>query len=167
MNTRMIFRTAAASVAALALALTTTLYAQPGHRSGKMERGEKMEKMAEKLNLTEQQKTQIKALRDNFKKEHEAQLSEMKSLHEQMRGLKGSGDTEQAKQLREKMKTAKQALQTDREKLQQQISALLTPEQRQQFEQHKAERKEHHEQKKGERKGKRQQGVTGEGKKIE
>ena len=167
MNTRMIFRTAAASVAALALALSTTLYAQPGHGSGKMGRGEKMEKMAAKLNLTEQQKTQIKALRDNFKKEHEAQLSEMKSLGQQMRELKGSGNSEQAKQLREKMKTIKQSLQADREKLQQQISALLTPEQRQQLEEHKAERKEHREQKKGERKNGRQNGVTGEGKKIE
>lgn len=167
MNTQRIFRTAAASMIVLAITIAATVHAQPGHRGGKREHGEQLEKMAEKLKLTEQQKTQIKALHDNFKKEHEAQFNEMKSLREQMKALKGSGDTEKAAQLREKMKAAKEALKADREKLQQQIAALLTPEQRQQLEQLKAERKERHEQKKGKRKGGRQKGVTGEGKDLE
>lgn len=163
----MSFRTVAASMMIVALAITTTLYAQPGHRGGKKGHGEQLEKLAEKLNLTEQQKTQINTLRENFKKDHEAQLNEMKSLREQMKALKGTGDTEKAAQLREKMKATKQTLNADREKLQQQIAALLTQEQRQQLEQLKAERKERHEQKKGDRKGGRQKGVTGEGKSLE
>ena len=163
MNAHMIFRTAAATMIALALTVAAPLYAQPGHggeKGGKKGHGEML---AKKLNLTEQQKAQIKTLRDNFKKEHETELSELKSLRSQMKDAKGNQQT--TAELRAKMQTAKEALKTDKEKLHQQIAALLTADQQQQMEQLKADRKERHEQKK-ERKMGRQKGVTGEGKSI-
>lgn len=170
MNKQMIFRTAAASLVAIAVAIAAPwnqpLNAQQGHRGGEGH-GKQMEKIMGKLNLTEQQKAQIKTLRENFKKEHEAELTQIKSLRGQMKDLKGSGDKAKATELRSQIKTQMATLKEAREKLKQQIVAILTPEQQQQLEQLKAERKEHRKEMKEGRMGRKHNGVTGEGKKLE
>ncbi len=101
---------------------------------------QKLEKAAERLNLTADQKAKIKALRDQFKTTHQATFAEMKTLKAQIKAA-GKG-TDQAKALREQMKTKMQSLRPAQEQLHQQILAILTPEQRTQMEQMKAERKE-------------------------
>lgn len=101
---------------------------------------QKLEKAAERLNLTADQKAKIKALRDQFKTAHQSTFAEMKSLKAQIKAA-GKG-TDQAKALREQMKAKMESLRPAQEQLHQQILAILTPEQRAQMEQMKAERKQ-------------------------
>lgn len=112
-------------------------------------RGEKKHKaakhMGQKLNLTDQQKQQIKALREQFRNANSATLDEIKALRDQMREALKSKDKEAAKALREQLKAKMEALKPAREQLHQQIGALLTPEQREMVEKMKAERKERRE----------------------
>ncbi len=89
--------------------------------------------LAERLNLTDQQKQQIKALRDRFRDAHSSQLTELKNLRGQMRQARQSGDKDAAQRLRDDMKQKMQSLQADRKQLQSQISQVLTEEQRQEM----------------------------------
>ena len=129
-----------------------------GHGRG----GGKM-KMFEKLNLTEQQKSQIKALREQFQRDNAAALDRIKALHTQAREYAKAKDRENMKATREQVKTQMEALKPARQRLHEQIMAILTAEQRQQLEQMKTQHKEHGRKGKGKRDGSKGQGRPGEG----
>jgi len=115
------------------------------------ERAGQVEKLADKLNLTTEQKQQIKALREQFQTSNASTLAEIKALREQMKTLREQKNREQMKGLREQMKTKMEALRPAQEQLQAGISAVLTAEQKAQLEGMKTQRREN----RGERRGRR------------
>ncbi len=125
-----------------------------GPRGGQMEG-----KMADKLGLTADQKTKIQAIRDQFKKDNATALDEIQKLHEQMRTYAQNKDKANMQTLRQQIKTKEEALKPARDRMRQQIDAILTPEQRATMEQMKQQRQE----RMGERKQQRQQGAQGNG----
>lgn len=136
----------------VALVAVAPLTAGQGHRGGK-DRREKIEKALKRVDLTQEQKTQIKAIRDQFKSQHSSLIEELKTAHEQMRDARKSGNREQAEELRTAMAPKVEQLRAAREQMKTQILALLTPEQRAELEKMKGERKERKD-RKGEARGK-------------
>lgn len=87
------------------------------------------------VDLTDTQKEQIKSLHESFRASHQG-------LHEEMRSLamkKRDGSLTETEQAR--MQEIKNTLQNDMQQMHNSVLALLTPEQRQQIEQQKAERR--------------------------
>lgn len=96
--------------------------------------------MFQKLNLSEEQRAQMKKLNENFKQENASLLESLKSKHEQLRALgKDPSKAEERKQLRDSMKQDFQALHNKRTALMKQV---LTPEQQQQMEKMREEWKQ-------------------------
>jgi len=141
MKTKAFFSSLALAVIALALAVVT-VNAQPRRGQGQDRPGHVRMKALEKLNLTQAQKDQITSLRDAFKTANQASIEEIKSLREQMREKMKSGDKEGAKAIREQLKAKHEAMKPAREKLHQDVLAILTQEQRDQLAKMKEEMKE-------------------------
>lgn len=153
------------AIGAMSLALTVpSVYAQGGHGKGNG-KGERHEKMAEKLNLTADQKTQIKALRDAFKQQNASAIAEVKALRDQMHEQMKNKDKEGAKATREQIKAKMEALRPAHQKLHEQILALLTPEQRAQAEKMRQEHKDRKHDRKGD--GRHGDGRHGDGAGLE
>ncbi len=161
MRTNNTSRQILATVLAAILVLSTAALAQDGG-SGKRgdggggrgkQKGEMIAKLAEKLDLTADQKARIKTLTDQFQQQHQTQRQELQNLHKQAQDARQAGNKDQAKSIHEQMKTKSEALKADRQKLMEQIKAILTPEQRTKLEQMKEQHKEKMENGKG--KGKR------------
>lgn len=135
--------------------ISSATLAQKGTSEGKGKRGGMMGMMGkaiERLNLSADQKTKIKALRDQFKNDNQAALAEMKTLRGKMKESAKAQDKANAQATREQMKSRMETLRPAQQKLHQQILAVLTAEQRAELEKMKAERKERAP---GERKGKK------------
>ncbi len=140
MKTKAFFSSLALAVIALALAVVT-VNAQPRRGQGQGPGHARM-KALEKLNLTQAQKDQITSLRDAFKTANQSSIEEITSLREQMREKMKSGDKEGAKAIREQLKAKREAMKPAREKLHQDVLAILTQEQRDQLAKMKEEMKE-------------------------
>jgi periplasmic protein CpxP/Spy len=107
-----------------------------GHGRGERRHGpgspEMMEHMARALGLTEDQKTQIKALMDGIQSTEEARHQKMEELHKQLETVTANGQFDEAK-VRE---IANQQAQihaeqiVEHERMKAKIFSLLTPEQR-------------------------------------
>lgn len=111
-----------------------TMFAQPGNRGeGRQQAKDKMAKALEKLDLTDQQKEQIQALKDQFMEENAAAIEQIKELSQQAREQAKSGDREAAKATRDQIKEVRGSLKDDRQELHEQISAILTDEQKAQM----------------------------------
>ncbi len=145
------------------LAFGGAVSAEPGHR-GKARDGQhhaqRIEKLKSELGLTEDQSTRIKAIM-------EANQSDMKQLHEQMRGVYTADQQAQMKSWREnrkagerpskedkkakwealgvtdaqkeQLKTYREQMKSKRENVKTQIAAVLTPDQQAKWEAKKAE----------------------------
>ena len=107
---------------------------------------EMMEHMARALGLSEDQKTQIKALMDGIQPSEEARLQKMEELHKQLEAATANGQFDEAK-VRE---IANQQAQihadqiVEHERMKAKIFSLLTPEQRVKAEEmHKSGEGEH------------------------
>jgi Spy/CpxP family protein refolding chaperone len=126
-------------MAVMMIVASQAAFAQRGH--GKGDRGEQGQKLAAALNLTTDQQAKIKDLRQQFQQQHQTQIQEIENLHNQMRDLRksGSSNKDQITQLRDQLKTKQEALATDRQKLQEQIRGVLTPEQAAKFDQMKSQ----------------------------
>ena len=111
-------------------------------------------KLAQKLNITDDQKAQIKALRDQFQQQNAGTLGEVKALHEKMKEYRKSDDKTNAMATREQIKTKMESLRPAHEQLRAKMLAILTADQRAQLEQMKAERKEKGGKRHGDCKGK-------------
>jgi periplasmic protein CpxP/Spy len=131
---------------AAVLALSTSMaVAAPHGRGGK---GGKMhgrggafgERMAEKLNLSDAQKQQIRDLQRNFRETNKAFFDQMRDTHKQMAEARKAGDTARVDALKATLQTQRPQMQQLHEQQQQRIAAILTPEQRTQWETMKAER---------------------------
>src|SRR6185436_12158838 len=90
------------------------------------------ERMAEKLNLTDAQKQQIKDVQQSFRNENKAFFDAARDTRQQMHEAKEAGDTARLESLRATAKSQHEQMQH--------IEALLTTEQRAQWQALKAER---------------------------
>ena len=123
-----------------------------GAATAKRHRGKKLEKMQQRLNLTQDQVEQLrplfeqaqerrKAAREAFRAtltpEQQAQLEGLKGK-ERRRAMKSLQLTPEQQQQRQAMKEQRKA---NRQAMKEQIQSVLTPEQQQLWQQHRAERK--------------------------
>lgn len=118
--------------------LGMSAYAQPGRGN----REKKREEVAKQLNLTRDQKEQIRTSRQEFKNRNATALGEIKALREQMKEQMKNKDREGAKATREQIRAKMLALKPARDAMRQQLEQILTPEQRQQLASLREERKE-------------------------
>ena len=127
------------------VALSSTLAFAAPHEGGKRGRGgrgghEFGARFAEKLNLSDAQKQQIKDAQTAFRNENKAFFDSVRDTRRQMREAKEAGDTARAEQLQATAKSQHEQMKSLRQEQHQRILALLTPEQRTQWEALKAER---------------------------
>jgi Spy/CpxP family protein refolding chaperone len=132
------------------LSLTpVVVYAQPSPEAPSQERGERGEKgergmhKLDQLNLSPQQKDQIRALREQEKQKNGPLMTQAKDLRTQAKAARESGDQAKLQSVRNQMQTLKPQLQQARADYKQKLDAILTPEQRTKLDQMQAERKEH------------------------
>lgn len=141
---------------AAVLALSTSLaIAAPNGAKGEGKhardgRGMHGERFEQKLNLTDAQKEQIRTIRASFREQNKAFFETAQATREQFRDAKKSGDTARADALKATMEAHRTQMQHIRQQQRAQIAAILTPEQRTQFEELEAKRAAHH-QKMGDR----------------
>ena len=133
--------------AAAVVALSSTLaFAGPhgGGKGGKHGRGgrggEFGERFAQKLNLSETQKQQIKDLEKQFRSDNKAFFESARDTRRQIREATEAGDTARAEQLKATAKSQHARMKELREGQRARIEAVLTQEQRAQLEALKAER---------------------------
>jgi protein CpxP len=134
---------------AAVLTLTSTLaFAHEGGKGrgghgGRGQRGGFMsQKLAEKLNLTDAQKTQIAAISKGFREQNRATFEGSRDLRQQFREARKANDTAKLEALKPQLERQRTELQQLREAHKQQVLAVLTAEQRAQLETLKSERKE-------------------------
>ncbi|MBS1792462.1 MAG: Spy/CpxP family protein refolding chaperone [Acidobacteria bacterium] len=106
--------------------------------------GPHFERLFEKLNLTEEQKTQVKQIIEDSKTRVKPLMESLRANHEQMEKLGKDGvyNEEQVTQLAAAQADTMKQLIIEKEKTKAQIFAVLTPEQRAQAEQMKEQFKE-------------------------
>lgn len=131
--------------AAAVVALSSTLAFAAPHEGGKRGRGgrgghEFSERFAQKLNLSEAQKQQIKDAQTAFRNENKAFFDQTRDTRRQIREAKEAGDAARVEQLKATAKSQHEQMKELRTAQHQRILALLTPEQRTQWEALKAER---------------------------
>ena len=130
---------------AAAFALSATLaFAGPGHEGrgghGKGGRGEFSAKLAEKLNLTDSQKAQIKTLQEQFRADNAPFRDQSKALFDSFKAAKEANDTAKIEALKPQMEAWHAQMKQRREAQMNRVLSVLTADQRAQFDAMKAER---------------------------
>lgn len=94
--------------------------------------GRGFERIAEKLNLSDEQKTQVKAILEDSKTRVKPLMDAMHENHKQAENLGADGvfNEEQVNQIAQKQSETMKQLFIEKEKTKAQIFAVLTPEQR-------------------------------------
>ena len=103
-------------------------------------RGHMEARLAQKLNLTDAQKTQWKTERKAFYEANKATFDQFKALHKEMHAAKEANDTAKLATLKATMQSQKAQMKQLRDTEQQKFAALLTPDQLTQYNQLKADR---------------------------
>jgi len=136
-------KTITTAVAVFALGATLA-FAGP-HGDWKGGRGHKegafSEKMAEKLNLSDAQKAQMKEVRKAFREQNKAFFESAKATREQFHEAKKANDTAKLEALRPTMEAQRTQMDKLRADEMAQVRAILTPEQQAQFDAFKAAHK--------------------------
>lgn len=129
MTFQRIFRTMLAIATVAAISFSVQAMAQDAGPQGRhrMGRGH----FGKKLNLSDAQKSQLKAMKEKFKTDNSSSVKELRALRDQMRQLRQSGSTDKEafKALREKMKAEATKLRQARRQMRDQMKGVLTPEQ--------------------------------------
>lgn len=102
------------------------------------------QKFAEKLNLTEAQKEQIKQIRQNNREQNKAFFEQARQTRQELRAARQANDTARAESLKATLKAQREQFKLIRDAERAQILTVLTPEQKAQLEAMKAERGERH-----------------------
>ena len=126
-----------------------------GGFGGKHGRGQGREfgaRMDEKLNLSETQKQQIRDLQKGFHENNKAVFENAHALRKQFREAKQANDTAKMESLKPQLDAQREQMKQLHDAQRQQILALLTPEQREQYEALKAEREARRAERRGGRK---------------
>ncbi|MEA2235825.1 MAG: motif family protein [Thermoanaerobaculia bacterium] len=138
--------TAIALSASLAIAGTTTGDGGWKHegRGGHHHRGAGF---ASKLNLTDAQKEQWKAVEQNFRQENSAAFEQSKQTREAMHAARKAGDTAQFDSLKATAKSQHAQMKQLRSTMEPKLMAILNADQQAQFQALKAERAARHQEK--------------------
>lgn len=104
----------------------------PAPERAQMKEGKHRDMMADIPNLTEEQKSQIKAIREEGRKQSEPQHKEMKELRSKLQELKAAEnpDQKQINQLIDKSASLKAEMEKSRTASELKVRSILTPEQR-------------------------------------
>ena len=103
------------------------------HR-GRGYRGEGIKKLTEKLDLTNEQSTQIEAIREKYRAANEENYQQLKQAREEMRSLLTSdANPNRLRQQHQEMQSLRQQLGNSRFEAMLEVREILTPEQRQQM----------------------------------
>jgi len=106
------------------------LYAQRAKR-GKSDRGQKMERMLQQLNLTSEQSQQIEAIKERSQTNMEGLREQAKVQKEEMQTLLASdASTEEIREQQQEAQNLRQQLDSNRFETMLEIREILTPEQR-------------------------------------
>lgn len=111
-------------------------------KGGRHGRAELSERLAEKLNLTDAQKSQLRAINEGFRANNKATFESSRALRQELREAKKANDTAKLEALKPQLEAQRTQMRQLREAHQAQIVAILTPEQRAQWEALKAEREQ-------------------------
>jgi Spy/CpxP family protein refolding chaperone len=129
------------AVAVLTLGASLAI-AAPNQGWGKHEgrHGEWSAEFAQKLNLTDAQKTQLRDLNKSFRADNAAFFQSFHQTREDYRAAMKAGDTAKADSLKATLESQRAQMKQLREAQDSKISTILTPDQRAQWQQIKAER---------------------------
>jgi Spy/CpxP family protein refolding chaperone len=108
-----------------------------GRGHGRQEFGAKF---AEKLNLSDAQKQQIKDIKQNFRAQNKAFFDSVKQTHQDLRAAKEANDTAKVEALKPTLDAQRAQMKQLRETEKNAVLAILTPDQRAQYDAMKAER---------------------------
>jgi Spy/CpxP family protein refolding chaperone len=129
------------AVGAIALSASLAVAATEMHEGGLGRHGHRGEhRLAQKLNLTDAQKAQLKTQMKAFHEQNKAFFDQARATREQFHAAKAANDTAKMDALKATMESQRAQFQQLRAQREQQFVSVLTPEQRAQFEQLKAER---------------------------
>ena len=114
---------------------TVFIFAQKGNREGfggKGFGGRGFDRIAQKLNLTDEQKTQVKTITEDSKTRIKPLMESLRESHKQAEnlGVDGTFNEEQVNQIAGSQSETMKQLFIEKEKTKAQIFAVLTPEQR-------------------------------------
>lgn len=134
------------TMAAMVTLTASLAFAAPhegGRGGGRGRHGQEFgQRMAAKLNLTEAQQQQIRDLQKSFRENNAQVFEKAHALRQELREAKRANDAAKLEALKPQMEAQRAQMKQLHEAQQQQISALLTPEQRTQWEALKAEREQ-------------------------
>jgi protein CpxP len=140
MTTNKIFTAAAV----LALSASLAVAAPHGNRKGfgghGKGRGEFGARFAEKLNLTDAQKSQMRDLNKGFREQNKAFFEQVRQTRQDLRAAKQANDTARVDALKGTAEAQRTQMKQLHDTQKQRILSVLTPEQRQQYEALKADR---------------------------
>ena len=139
------------AVAVVALSGTMAFAAMEngaGKAWGHGHRGFMAHALAKKLNLTDAQKEQWKALNKSFRQENQAFFQSARQTRQDFRAAKQAGDQAKMDELKATMQSQREQFKQLRAAKEQQFLGILTSEQRSQYDALKAERAARHQQQK-------------------
>jgi Spy/CpxP family protein refolding chaperone len=122
--------------ATLAFAATETH--EGGHHHGR--HGQFGARLAKKLNLTDAQKEQAKANRTAFFEQNKDFFAQARATRQELHAAKEANDTAKVESLKATLQSQHAQMKQLRQQQEAQFESILTPDQRAQFEQMKAER---------------------------
>ena len=131
------------------LTLGASLAVAAPHEGGKFggrhgRHGMMGEKLAQKLNLTDAQKEQIRAIKTETREQNAAFFQSVRQTRQELRAAKQANDTAKLDALKATFESQRAQMKQIRDAEKQRVLSVLTPEQRTQFEQLKAERQARH-----------------------
>lgn len=134
------------AIAVLTLGASLAIAApHDGKFGGKRGRHRMMgERLAEKLNLTDGQKEQIRAIKKETREQNAAFFQSLRQTRQDLRAAREANDTAKLDALKGTLESQHAQMKQIRDAEQQRVLSVLTPEQRTQFEQLKAQRAERH-----------------------
>jgi len=133
-------------VAVLALSSGLALAAPHGEGHGGHDKAGFGREMAQKLNLTDAQKAQIKDISKSFREQNKAAFDSFRQTMQDYRAAKQANDTAKINALQSQFDSQRAQMKQLRDALDAKISTVLTPEQNTQWQQLKAERAAKHQQ---------------------
>lgn len=142
-----------AAVAVLTLSATVAV-ASPGNGKGGGKHGRGGElgvKFAQKLNLTDAQKEQIRGIKQQSRDANAALFDNLRQTRQELRAAKAANDTARADALKGTLEAQRTQLKAAHDAQRERIMAVLTPEQRAEWNRLEAE----HKAKRGKRRGHR------------
>jgi periplasmic protein CpxP/Spy len=134
--------------ASLAIAAPQAGKAWGGHHG---HRGFMSRKLAQKLNLTDAQKAQIKAMNQQFREDNKAFFESMRATRQEARAAKQANDTAKLDALKPTLESQRAQMKQLRQAQKQKLLTVLTPDQQAQLKALKAEWAAKRAQKQGQR----------------